>query len=452
MRKCLFVSYVFPPVGGAGVQRPAKFVKYLEAHGWKPVVLTVSNPSVPAFDHSLAEEIPKTVEVATARTLEPTYAAKKVLTDAHDGGPSQRVIGILRRIAGSLLVPDPQALWIPLALLKGLRLIHARRLEVIIVTGPPFSSFVLGALLSRLSGRPLLLDYRDEWTISSKYWENRAGGTRLFDPERMLERWVLRSAAAVIATTAASARALLGAVEQAGSTALVDHIYNGFDPSDLRRPSSGEGKDRDPEVFQLLYAGTLWNLTSAEPIVRALEALANSSADARQRLEFLVVGRVTPPQAVWLNRLTAVGFRVVRRDYLDHDAAVQAMYGADALCVLLSGVPGAERVVPAKIFEYMAVEKPILAVMPDGEAAQLLKDIGGVQSIRPDDVDRLTAWFQNAIQQRPPTPDAQVVRGKLRAYQRDVQAGMLASLLDRVVAAKTPLSATSEGADDARAA
>src|SRR5581483_9788229 len=49
-RRVLLVAYQFPPVGGAGVQRVTKFVKYLPRHGWDVSVLTVANPSVPLYD------------------------------------------------------------------------------------------------------------------------------------------------------------------------------------------------------------------------------------------------------------------------------------------------------------------------------------------------------------------------------------------------------------------
>ena len=55
-KRVLFITYQFPPVGGAGVQRVTKFVKYLPDFGWQSSVLTVSKPSVPAYDDSLLAE------------------------------------------------------------------------------------------------------------------------------------------------------------------------------------------------------------------------------------------------------------------------------------------------------------------------------------------------------------------------------------------------------------
>src|SRR5688500_8400881 len=79
-RRVLIVSYLFPPVGGAGVQRAVKFVKYLSEFGWQPSVLTVANPSVPVMDRSLLADIPRDVTIHKARTLEPGYAVKSIVS------------------------------------------------------------------------------------------------------------------------------------------------------------------------------------------------------------------------------------------------------------------------------------------------------------------------------------------------------------------------------------
>ena len=39
-RRVLVLAYYFPPVGGAGVQRTLKFVKYLSALGWDAAVIS----------------------------------------------------------------------------------------------------------------------------------------------------------------------------------------------------------------------------------------------------------------------------------------------------------------------------------------------------------------------------------------------------------------------------
>ncbi|MCA9098140.1 MAG: hypothetical protein KDA36_07135, partial [Planctomycetaceae bacterium] len=62
-RRVLLISYHFPPVGGAGVQRPIKFCKYLRQFGWEPTVLTAENPSAPVFDESLCRDLPEGLQI-----------------------------------------------------------------------------------------------------------------------------------------------------------------------------------------------------------------------------------------------------------------------------------------------------------------------------------------------------------------------------------------------------
>ncbi len=96
IRRVLVVAYVFPPAGGAGVQRVTKFVKYLPEFGWDCSVLTVANPSVPVFDETLAKEIPESTVVRQARTLEPGYALKNAVSAGSDTASSSTQGGGLK--------------------------------------------------------------------------------------------------------------------------------------------------------------------------------------------------------------------------------------------------------------------------------------------------------------------------------------------------------------------
>ena len=52
-RRVLVLAYYFPPVGGAGVQRTLKFVKYLAALGWDATVISTRSRAYGALDESL---------------------------------------------------------------------------------------------------------------------------------------------------------------------------------------------------------------------------------------------------------------------------------------------------------------------------------------------------------------------------------------------------------------
>ena len=177
--RALLVSYVFPPVGGAGVGRTLKLAKYLPDHGVEAAVMTCANPSVPVFDESLMRDVRLDMERIEARTFEPGYGLKKATWEgdgaAGDGqaarGLKRRLIGMAGRAARAALVPDPQILWQPHAQLVLGRRLAARKDDVVFISGPPFSQFLLAPLARARPGTAVVLDYRDEWTTYRNTYE-----------------------------------------------------------------------------------------------------------------------------------------------------------------------------------------------------------------------------------------------------------------------------------------
>jgi hypothetical protein len=101
IRRVLVVAYVFPPAGGAGVQRVTKFVKYLPEFGWDCSVLTVANPSVPVFNETLARDVPESTVVRLAKTLEPGYALKNAVSSGSGGSRTAKQTGGFKKMLKS---------------------------------------------------------------------------------------------------------------------------------------------------------------------------------------------------------------------------------------------------------------------------------------------------------------------------------------------------------------
>src|SRR5262249_52954753 len=145
--------------------------------------------------------------------------------------------------------------------------------------------------------------------------------------------------------------------QEAGSQATTYNVYNGFDQNDFPLEPLG---CKSANCFQLIYMGTLWNLTSAAPIIEAVRILSRDYPLLAARLELIFVGRRIGHQNDLVESLRSLPCQLSVHDYLDHDTALKMLRGADASCLLLADLPGAERVVPAKLFEYMAARRPIL--------------------------------------------------------------------------------------------
>ncbi|MGH7199275.1 MAG: glycosyltransferase, partial [Planctomycetaceae bacterium] len=349
--------------------------------------------------------------------------------------------------------------------------------DVVLATAPPYSNLLLGRRLADAFHLPLVLDFRDEWDLSSEYLENSSRGERPHRVQSRMQSRLLRRADIVIATTEASARRLTERLRSAGGRGEVRCIHNGFDEDDfaalpwlqhaasLSKRGPGDGTtgrrstvywpphpkplprgngraaaseaaappaESDRETFRIVYAGTLWNLTSVEPLARGVERLSESQRDLPGRLEVTFVGRKTPPQRALLERIAAAGCRVVSEDYCDHDRAVWLMSSADALCLLLSDLPGAERVVPAKLFEYLALGREILAILPDGEAAEIVGRFFPESRFRPDDPAGIADWLRTRITGER-LEVAEIDSETLAPFTRQHQAGQLAEILESLI-------------------
>jgi glycosyltransferase involved in cell wall biosynthesis len=454
LRRVLFVSYLFPPVGGVGVQRVTKFVKYLPEFGWQSSVLTVENPSVPLFDDSYERDIPANTIIRRARTWEPDYALKRAVAAGTNKGGRRGLWhwakGCIRRAANLVLQPDSQVLWHRAARKAGLQLLKEVPHDVIVATGPPFSSLLLGAQLAARTGLPLILDYRDEWSISNAYWENKQQG--------WLENWIqrrqqysaVRAAQVLLATTPSSAKAIAAIGAEAGSHARSACIYNGFDPADFAQVCSRtdapalvlppELPPRSPDEFRLAFVGTLWNLNSIEPLVNAIEQLSVRYPALAARLELVLVGRRTADQEQLLDRLKTFPCTVHRLQFVEHAQAVQIMRDADALLMLNSAVAHAERVINAKTFEYMAARRPMFVIAPEGDVWDITRDLPGTVLCRPQDLERITEGLALAIEQHRCGVIHDPADWQIERFERRELAKQLAQLLDETaLAARTRL-------------
>jgi len=283
--------------------------------------------------------------------------------------------------------------------------------------------------LARRTGLPLVLDYRDEWGISNAYAENKRPNALSRWLQGRMQNHVVRAADMLLATTRSSARELEQVRARAQSAAEVAHIYNGYDPDDFAG-RTGDGVQGQRKTYRLAYIGTLWELTSVAPLVEAVRGLAVAAPEAAERLELVFAGRRTAAQQTLLGHLTGLRCQVSERPYMEHAAALDLLHSADGLCVLLSDVPGAERVMPAKVFEYMATRRPIVAVAPKGEVWDVLADYPHKHLCLPSDAPAITRALLAEVQRKDGGVPPYFNGWHHERFSRSTQAGQLASILD----------------------
>jgi hypothetical protein len=364
-QQALLVAYAFPPVGGAGVQRMSKLTKYLPMHGFAPQVLTVANPSVPLTDESLARDLPADLEVIRARSFEPGYAAKKVAWEAAaDVKPSRkkRLVRFASGLVRQLAFPDIQLLWMPGAHFALAKLLATRPPEVVLISGPPFSQFLLAPLARTRAA--VVLDYRDEWSlIRGAYEMTRSTVARVVgDP---LESLLLKTAHMVTTATEEFRQNLLDRFTFLDPSSVVA-IPNGYDPADFPAELPSPPTDR----FVVSHVGTVFKLTSPAGLLGAIRRVHETEPELARLMDVKFIGRIVDLETAAFEGMDALG--VQRIGYLDHNEAVRALASSHLVLTILDDTPGVERIYPAKIFEAMYIGRPSLTLAPDGALTRLV--------------------------------------------------------------------------------
>lgn len=417
MKRLLLIAYLFPPVGGGGVQRPVKFVKYLGGFGWRSLVLTPDRPSAPSRDYSLIRELPPDLSVSHLPSFEPRVSGAG---GGATGGPAGRgwFRTALKHLALEVLFPDRHVLWLPSALPGALAAGLRFRPDAVMVTAPPFSSFLLGWAVAAFLRLPLVLDFRDEWSgfYAQGYSPTARPGMRA-RLVRALEGPLVRRAALV--TTASEAYAERFRRLYGGPADKYLWIPNGYDPADYR--DLPPPRPAEPGRLRLMYSGTIFGVTSLRHLWAGLARLA---PEERRRITVSVAGQATDGE-VMDPELEGLSVEVL--GYLPHEQVIHRLAEADAAVLTLEELPGSERVIPAKVMEYLAVRKPILALTPRGQASRIVEACGAgvvVPPGRPDELaDLLRAWLG-----APPPPSGPPPA----LFDRQRLTGLLARALERI--------------------
>jgi glycosyltransferase involved in cell wall biosynthesis len=418
MVRVLIVSYAFPPVGGAGVQRVLKLVKYLPGCGVVPTVLTSNGTSVPVHDVTLEAEVPRGVQVLRARTLEPGYAKKELAWQAKSATKKTLAVRLTRAAAGvarRVLVPDPQVLWLPAASVALARRLASRRADdVVFISGPPFSQFLLAGLARLRPGTAVVFDYRDEWTTTGLEYEMSASPGAI----ELLERRLLEKAHVVTTATDEFKQNLLRRYPFFDEQRIVV-IPNGYDPEDFPAELPSPPTDR----FVLAYVGTVFRGTNARGFLAGLRLFHEREPDLARHLEVRFVGRIVPTETRYFEGTEALGVR--RLGYVEHERAIRELAASHSALVLLDESEGAARLYPAKIFEIMHLRKPCLAIAPEGALSALVRRCRAGEVIRPSDAPGIAETLDRTVRRflRDPTfahePPADVEQFDRRAQARD---------------------------------
>lgn len=357
MKKVLMVAHQFPPVGGSGVQRTVKFVKYLRNFEWEPVVFTRATGRMSLKDETLFKDIPKGIKI--------------IRSAAFDFSEFPGILGIPGKILNrKILIPDGEFLWQFFGRHKAYSEVRDSHTDLIYTTSYPYSDHLLGLYLKRkFPGIPWVADFRDEWTKNPNIIDYKYGKFRT-DVEKKLESEVLYNADRVIANTPFMMENFL--IDRNELRDKFDVIPNGYDEEDFRNLSFKPPKNKR---FTITYAGLLYGRRKPDRFFEAAGKLLSQKGIPKNRFRIRLIGNFKMQHL--FNLLSKNGLEDVAEvlPYMKHHESIRQLLKSDAL--LLVAGEGEEAFYLGKIFEYMYTGRPILAVVPErGAAADLIRNSG----------------------------------------------------------------------------
>ncbi|MGB6962242.1 MAG: glycosyltransferase [Candidatus Acidiferrum sp.] len=406
MKKILIIAYHFPPLAGSsGYLRSLKFCRYLPENGWQPTVLTVHPRAYDRTDSAQLAEIPATVNVRRAFALD-----------------TQRHLSFRGRYSRLMALPDRWVSWCLGAVPAGLQLLRRQKCDVILSTFPIASAILVGWLLHRLTGKPWIVDFRDSMT-EPDYPRDRP----TWKVYRWLEKVAVRDATRLIFTASSAVRMYLDRYPNLSPTRC-SLIMNGYDEEDFRGLVVRPAVPNRP--LRLVHMGLLYPIErDPKPFFRAVAQLRKDGIldVSRMRIEL----RASGFESNYEPMIRAEGLEnlVHLLPSLPYREALQNTADADGL--LLFQAACCDHQIPAKLFEYLRIAKPILALTSHaGDTAAILKQTGGATIVDSADwqaIYRALPEFLNAVEARSHSrPDPSVVQ----QFSRKAQARALASLLD----------------------
>ncbi len=367
-KRVLFVGYFYPDANMGGV-RMRRLARLLPRCGWEPVVLTHTK------DASSVDESAEGVRVEEVAAPDLTRAYRRIREWTKRQGstkgtpaakPMSLPIGFTSEINRWLMIPDKQIPWRRAAIRRGRKLLATGDFSVIFASHEPRTSLLVAAQLSKETGIPCVLEYRDLWTGNPYYHITQPTGLHRWI-HRNLERRALQQATRVSAVS----RGIAEYVTKVHGDILrnpIDLNYNFFDPEEYPLKHA---ESRRSSPFVVSYTGALYGTRKPHEFFEGMQSFIKSSGVTPAEFRFRWAGG-----ASGINDLEAIIDQTGVRPHLDflgqvpHRDALRQL--TDSHAALLLQAPDDAIHIPGKLFEAMGARIPVVAIAHPCEVTEIV--------------------------------------------------------------------------------
>ncbi|MEL4308543.1 glycosyltransferase family 4 protein [Joostella sp. CR20] len=359
MKKVLIICYYWPPAGGPGVQRWLNFVKYLPEFGVEPIVYVPENPDYPMEDTSFLAEVPTSVRVIKQPIFEP-YKLASLFSGKKTKQISKGIISkkkqslsekFLLWVRGNFFIPDARIFWVKPSVTFLEEFLQQEKIGTIITTGPPHSVHLIGMKLKALLNVNWIADFRDPWTTIGYHSELKLSEKSKAKHEK-LEQAVLTSADQIIVTSFTTKTEF-----KALTNRPIEVITNGFLDTDDKNIKLNKN-------FTLSHIGSLLSGRNPNILWEVLGSLIEENENFKKDFQLQLAGAVSEDVLETINE-NGLQSNLSLLGYVSHDEALQLQRSASVLLLIEIDAEKTRGIIPGKLFEYLASERPIVAIGPE---------------------------------------------------------------------------------------
>ncbi|AMV39242.1 putative glycosyl transferase [Planctomyces sp. SH-PL62] len=283
--------------------------------------------------------------------------------------------------------PDKAIGWLPIGLIAALRALRRHQGRAIYSSAPFWTAHLIAMSAKKLTGRPWIADFRDPWR-SNPFRRLPYQSIDRFDA--WLESRVVRNADRIICNTRRMQTDFETRYPEAAGRFTT--IYNGFDPEvyenlSARRPVG-------PDHLVITHAGQFYGPRRPHPIFEAIRLLRDRRSTTREPV--LQLFGTPTYEGRDLGSIAAefgIQDQVVVQGAIPHLRALEELRGSDIQLLVGIGGEGSDLQVPAKLYEYLGVDRPILALAPQNSAIADVMSEGGILGAicDPEDAEQIAA-------------------------------------------------------------
>lgn len=393
MKRVLIISYYWPPCGGIGVLRCLKIAKYLREFGWEPVIFTAENADYPSHDETNFKDIHPDTTILKQRIWEPYHIYRKITGKKKNANVNnvfytkEEKAGLAHKLSvwirSNFFIPDARCMWINPSVKYLVNYLQENPVDAIFSNGPPHSNTRIATLVKQATGIPWLADFQDPWTQIDYFGLLNLTKRGLAKHQRLeQEAFKLADKMTIVSPSWKED------IEEIGAS-NVSVVPWGFDEDDYQGLTHQESGD-----FIISHLGILGYDRNPEGLFEALSSILKTDDEFAAKLRIELPGQVDYSVLDSIKRYGLESY-VELPGHVDRKEALQVMKNSNILLLLLNKQSNAKGRIPGKLFEYLAVKRPILCIGDStGDSAAIVRSSSAGSTSEYDHVEQLKTFVK----------------------------------------------------------